>query len=101
MPPYDKSNTGSTVIWWPPWVGHWQSLLQDLEGALAWEGPSPWGSKRRAALALKNVVRALRSKRIVVETPSPASRTLSQVQCASGNESSCCCTGCLAMQLGA
>ena len=47
--------------------GEWGSLLQDLADAAAWAAPSAPEAKGRALLALKNVVRALRGKRIVVE----------------------------------
>ena len=47
--------------------GEWGSLLQELADAAAWAAPTTLEAKGRALLALKNVVRALRSKRIVVE----------------------------------
>ena len=47
--------------------GEWGSLLQDLAEMASWGAPSVPEAKGRALLALKNVVRALRSKRIVVE----------------------------------
>ena len=49
--------------------GQWPSLLSALAGAAAWTSPLQPAAKLRALFALKNVLRALRSKRFVVEAP--------------------------------
>ena len=49
--------------------GQWPSLLSDLGGAAAWGSPMPAVAKLRMLFTLKNVLRALRSKRFVVEAP--------------------------------
>ena len=50
--------------------GQWPSLLSDLGGAAAWGSPMHAVAKLRMLFTLKNVLRALRSKRFVVEAPS-------------------------------
>ncbi|EIE26982.1 ARM repeat-containing protein [Coccomyxa subellipsoidea C-169] len=48
----------------------WGTLLADLTQAAAWEtGATTFRGKERALFTLKNVIRALRGKRIVVEAP--------------------------------
>lgn len=47
----------------------WNSLLLDLSTASTIQHPSPWQSKFRALLALKHVLRALRTKRFIIEAP--------------------------------
>lgn len=50
----------------------WSSLLSDLTHAAAWDtAATSVTGKERALFALKNVLRALRGRRIVVETPRP------------------------------
>lgn len=49
--------------------GKWTTLLGDLAGAGAWAGPVPGPGKLRALFTLKNVLRALKGKRFVVEAP--------------------------------
>lgn len=44
-------------------------MLDELVGAAALNGPTSLEAKERALVALKHVVRALRHKRIVIETP--------------------------------
>ncbi|KAK9845638.1 hypothetical protein WJX84_002303, partial [Apatococcus fuscideae] len=56
---------------------HWPSLLTDLASACMPDSPVPLPGRERAMLALKHVLRALRSKRIVVETPRPNSGHMS------------------------
>ena len=50
--------------------GQWPTLLSDLGGAAAWGSPMHAVAKLRMLFTLKNVLRALRSKRFVVEAPS-------------------------------
>ena len=50
--------------------GQWPSLLSDLGGAAAWGSPMHAVAKQRMLFTLKNVLRALCSKRFVVEAPS-------------------------------
>jgi hypothetical protein len=47
----------------------WDTLLPDLSTASTIQHPSPWKSKFRALLALKHVLRALRTKRFIIEAP--------------------------------
>ncbi len=47
----------------------WEALLPELAGAAAAEAPTPTAAKRRALVALKYVLRALRGKRFVLEAP--------------------------------
>lgn len=47
----------------------WGTLLPDLSTASTIQHPSPWQSKFRALLALKHVLRALRTKRFIIEAP--------------------------------
>ena len=56
---------------------HWPNLLSELAGACMPDSPVPIPGRERAMLALKHVLRALRSKRIVVETPRPNSGQMS------------------------
>ena len=56
---------------------HWPGLLTDLTSACMPDSPVPLPGRERAMLALKHVLRALRSKRIVVETPRPTSGHMS------------------------
>lgn len=56
---------------------HWPNLLTDLASACMPDSPVPLPGRERAMLALKHVLRALRSKRIVVETPRPNSGQMS------------------------
>ncbi|KAK9829330.1 hypothetical protein WJX72_005222 [[Myrmecia] bisecta] len=57
--------------------GHWPLLLRELWAAACWDAPSSPAAKQRALVTLKNVVRALRSKRIVIETPTPSGGQMS------------------------
>ncbi|KAK9865409.1 hypothetical protein WJX84_004910 [Apatococcus fuscideae] len=56
---------------------HWPGLLSDLAIACMPDSPVAFSGRERAMLALKHVLRALRSKRIVIETPRPNSGQLS------------------------
>ncbi len=56
---------------------HWPNLLSELAGACMPDSAVPLPGRERAMLALKHVLRALRSKRIVVETPRPNSGQMS------------------------
>eukprot|EP00884_Botryococcus_braunii_P020366 jgi/Botrbrau1/7012/Bobra.0165s0041.1 len=47
----------------------WTTMMEELVGAAALNGPTSFPQKERALMALKHVVRALRHKRIVIETP--------------------------------
>jgi hypothetical protein len=47
----------------------WEALLPELAGAAAAEAPTPPAAKRRALVALKHVLRALRGKRFVLKAP--------------------------------
>ena len=47
----------------------WQSLLPDLVAAAALESPVAPEAKSRALTALKYILRALRSKRFIIEAP--------------------------------
>ncbi|BDA43024.1 Importin-11 [Coccomyxa sp. Obi] len=50
--------------------GEWPTLLADLTAAASWENSATSvAGKERALFTLKNTLRALRGKRIVVETP--------------------------------
>ncbi len=50
--------------------GEWPTLLADLTAAASWENTvTSVAGKERALFSLKNTLRALRGKRIVVETP--------------------------------
>lgn len=52
--------------------GEWETLLADLTQAAAWgNAATSVDQKGRALFTLKNTLRALRSKRIVVETARP------------------------------
>lgn len=51
----------------------WESLIPDLANAAAVESPVPMPAKVRALTALKYLLRALRSKRFVMEVPSELS----------------------------
>ena len=47
----------------------WPELLTQLTEAASFAAPTAVATKRRALRALKNIVRALRNKRIVAESP--------------------------------
>lgn len=45
----------------------WEELLSHLRAGASWRGPASMRDKQRSLFTLKNVVRALRGKRFVIE----------------------------------
>ncbi|KAK9788462.1 hypothetical protein WJX73_006537 [Symbiochloris irregularis] len=45
----------------------WPNLLSHLQSAVLWNGPASMRDRQRALFTLKNVIRALRAKRFVIE----------------------------------